>query len=83
MTVYISPKNSQQFRSVAGYTLADGCPAISAVILFAGNYAAAERPHLRANNDDSPTTKPLNDNIQQVLGDGSAKYLQDRGSRYC
>ena len=79
MTVYISPMSSQQFRDVAGYTLADGCPAISVAILFAGNYAAAERPYLRANNDDPPTTKPLGDNLQQVLDDGSVQYLQDRG----
>ena len=79
MTVYISPQSSQQFRDVAGYTLADGCPAISVAILFAGNYAGAERPYLRANNDDPPTTKPLNDNLQQVLDDGSVQYLQDRG----
>lgn len=79
MTVYISPKSSKQFRDVAGYTLANGCPAISVAILFAGNYAAAERPYLRANNDDPPTTKPLNDNLQQVLDDGSVQYLQARG----
>ena len=79
VTVYISPKSSQQFRDVAGYTLADGCPAVTVAILFAGNYAAAERPYLRANNDDPPTTKPLNDNLQQVLDDGSVKYLQDKG----
>src|SRR5262249_31052915 len=79
MTVYISPKSSQQFRDVAGYTLANGCPAISVAILFAGNYAAAERPYLRANNDDPQTTQPLNDNLQQVLDDGSVQYLQARG----
>jgi hypothetical protein len=42
MTVYISPANSQQFRDVARYRLANGCPAISVAILFAGNYAASE-----------------------------------------
>jgi len=79
MTVYIGPKSPRQFRDLARYRLADGCPAISVAIIFAGNYAADERPYLRANNNDPPTTKPFNDNIQQVLDDGSVKYLQTRG----
>jgi hypothetical protein len=79
MTAYINPQSSQQFRGVAGYTLADGSPAIDVVCLFAGNYAAAERPYLRANNDNPPTQEPLNPNIRQVLEDGSVKYLQERG----
>jgi hypothetical protein len=79
MTVYIGPKSPRQFRDVARYRLADGCPAVSVAILFAGNYAGTERPYLRANNNDPPTTKPFNDNIQQVLDDGSVNYLQCRG----
>jgi hypothetical protein len=79
VTAYISPKSSRQFRSLARYRLANGCPAISVAILFAANYAADERPYLRANNDDPPTTEPFNDNLQQVLDDGSVKYLQRRG----
>ena len=79
MTVYINPKSSRQFRNLARYRLAGGCRAISVAIIFAGNYAADERPYLRANNNDPPTTKPFNDNIQRVLDDGSVKYLQARG----
>jgi hypothetical protein len=79
VTAYISPQSSRQFRSLARYRLANGCPAVSVAILFAANYAADERPYLRANNDDPPTTKPLNDSLQQVLEDGSVKYVQRRG----
>jgi Glycosyl hydrolases family 18 len=79
VTAYISPKSSRQFRSLARYRRADGCPAISFAILFAANYAADEPPYLRANNNTPPTTKPFNDNIQQVLDDGSVRYLQRRG----
>jgi hypothetical protein len=79
VTAYISPNSSRQFRSLARYRLANGCPAISVAILFAANYAADETPYLRANNDDPPTRKPFNDNLQQVLDDGSVKYLQRRG----
>lgn len=76
---YISPKDSTQFRDVACYVLADGSPAIDVACIFAGNYASSETPYLRANNDDLPTNKPFNDNIQQVLDDGSVKALQDKG----
>ena len=37
------------------------------------------RPYLRANNDDPPTTKPLDKTIQQVLDDGSTAFLQSKG----
>ncbi|MFL6253468.1 MAG: hypothetical protein ACJ74T_00460 [Pyrinomonadaceae bacterium] len=79
MTAYINPQSSQQFRDAAGYTLADGSPALDVVCIFAGNYAAAEQPYLRANNNNPATTQPFNDNIQQVLDDGSVKYLQSKG----
>jgi hypothetical protein len=79
VTAYISPTSSRQFRSLARYRLTNGCPAISVAVLFAANYAADQRPYLRANNDNPPTTKPFNDNLQQVLDDGSVKYLQRRG----
>lgn len=79
MTAYINPQSSQQFQNVAGYTLADGSPAINVVCIFAGNYAAADLPYLRANNNNPPTTDPFNDNIQQVLADGSVQYLQGKG----
>ena len=79
VTAYISPKSSRQFRSLARYRLANGCPAISVAIIFAANYAADERPYLRANNNTPPTTAPFDDNIQQVLDDGSVRYLQRRG----
>jgi chitinase len=71
MTAYINPQSSPQFRNVAGYTLADGSPAINVVCIFAGNYAAAE--------SNPPTTQPFNENIQQVLDDGSVQYLQGKG----
>jgi hypothetical protein len=79
MTVYINPQSSEQFRSIAGYKLADGRPAINVACIFAGNYAAATPPYLRANNNNPPTTNPFNTNIQRVLDDGSVKYLQDEG----
>jgi hypothetical protein len=81
MTVYISPNTPQQFRGLAGYTLADGCPAVDIAAVFAANYAGADRPYLRANNNSPPTRKPFNENIQQVLDDGSVQYLQDKGIR--
>ena len=79
VTAYISPQSSEQFRSLAEYRRADGCPAISVAILFAANYAADERPYLRAGNNNPPTTMPFNENLQQVLDDGSVRYLQARG----
>jgi hypothetical protein len=79
MTAYINPQSSQQFKDTAGYTLADGSPALNVVCLFAGNYAASEVPYLRANNNDPPTNNPFNGNIQQVLDDGSVQYVQSKG----
>ncbi len=79
VTVYINPGSSQQLREVAGYRLADGSPAIDVVCLFAGNYAASEPPYLRAQNNDPPTTSPLNTKIQAVLEDGSVGYVQEQG----
>ncbi|HEX8408029.1 MAG TPA: glycosyl hydrolase family 18 protein [Thermoanaerobaculia bacterium] len=79
MTAYINPATSKQFRDVAGYTLANGDPAINVACIFAANYASPELPYLRANNNDPPTTEPFNANIQQVLSDGSVQYLQQKG----
>ena len=79
MTAYINPQTSQQFRNVAGYTLANGEPAIDVACIFAANYASSELPYLRANNNNPPTTNPFNPNIQQVLSDGSVQYLQQKG----
>jgi hypothetical protein len=79
MTAYIDPQTPQQFTSVAGYTLADGTPAINFACIFAGNYAASTSPYLRANNNNPPTTNPFNTNIQQVLSDGSVQVLQQAG----
>ena len=79
MTAYINPKSPQQFRNAADYTLADGSPALNVVCIFSGNYVTDEKPCLRANNNSPPTTKPFDDNIQQVLDDGSVKYLQSKG----
>ena len=80
MTIaYITPKNSQQFKDVGNYTLADGSPAIDVVCIFAGNYASADLPYLRAQNNQPPTQKPFNDNIQTALDDGSVQYLQSKG----
>ena len=77
--VYISPVSSQQFRDIASYTSADGSPAVDVVCIFGGNYCTKEYPCLRAGNNNPPTDKPLNPNIQQVLEDGSVKFLQDKG----
>ncbi len=80
MTIaYINPDNTFGLRNVADYTLADGSPAIDVACIFAGNYASADLPYLRANNNNPPTTKPFNDNIQAVLDDGSVQYLQSKG----
>lgn len=79
MIAYINPKSSEQFRDVGLYTLADGKPAINIVCLFAGNYAADEKPYLRANNDKPPTKNPFNANIQKALDDGSIEFLQSKG----
>jgi hypothetical protein len=79
MTAYISPKSPQQFKDAAGYTLADGRPALDVICIFAGNYATAEKPCLRANNNTPPTNKPFDDNIQAVLDDDSIRYLQGKG----
>jgi len=79
MTAYINPQSPQQFRNAADYTLADGSPALDVVCIFSGNYATAEKPCLRANNNSPLTTKPFDDNIQAVLDDGSVKCLQDKG----
>ena len=77
--VYMNPNNSTQFRDIGNYTLSDGMPAIDVVCLFAGNYCSNDIPCLRANNNQPPTTKPFNPNIQQVLSDGSVKCLQEKG----
>jgi len=77
--IYISPANAQQFQNIACYQTANGLPAIDVVSLFGGNYASDVLPYLRANNNNPPTQQPLNDNILQVLTNGSVKYLQDKG----
>ena len=76
---YVNPASSAQFTDIASYQLADGTPAIDVVCIFGGNYASNELPYLRANNNDPPTTNPFNDNIQQVLDDGSVQTLQQKG----
>lgn len=76
---YINPASSAQFTDIASYQLADGTPAIDVVCIFGGNYASNELPYLRANNNDPPTTNPFNENIQQVLDDGSVQTLQAKG----
>ena len=77
--VYISPVSSQQFRDIASYTSADGSPAVDVVCIFAGNYCTKNYPCLRAGNNNPKTDKSLDQNIQQVLEDGSVKFLQDKG----
>jgi len=80
MTIaYLNVKTPEQFRETACYVLADGSPAIDVVCIFAGNYASDELPYLRANNNDPPTTKPFNPDIQAVLDSGAVKDLQDKG----
>src|SRR5690348_1310880 len=79
VTAYINPANSQQLLDLAKITLPDGTPAIDFVCLFAGNYASADTPYLRANNNNPATTNPLNTNIQAVLDDGSTSALQAAG----
>jgi hypothetical protein len=79
MTAYINPQSSQEFRAAAGYTLANGSPALDVVCIFAANYAASDPPYLRAQNNQPPTTCPFNTNIQDVLDDGSVQFLQSKG----
>jgi len=79
MTAYINPQSSEEFRAAAGYTLADGTPALNVVCIFAANYAASDPPYLRANNNDPPTQDEFNKNIQAILDDGSVQYLQSKG----
>ncbi len=76
---YINPASPDQFKGLGCFTLADGDAAVDAVSIFGGNYCTNEIPCLRAQNNDPPTTKPFNDNIQAILDDGSVKYLQDKG----
>ena len=76
---YINPNNSTQFRNIGNYTLPDGMPVIDVVCLFAGNYCTNDIPCLRAGNNQPPTTKPFNSNIQEVLSDGSLRCLQEKG----
>ncbi len=78
-TVYISPANNAQFQDIECYVGTDGTPAIDVACLFAGNYATNTIPMLRANNNDPPTDKPLNPNIQSVLDAGLVQTLQDKG----
>lgn len=47
--------------------------------LFAGNYATNTPPTLRAKNNDPPTDKPFNQNIQDVLSSGLVQTLQKKG----
>lgn len=79
MTAYINPQSPQQFADVAGYTLADGTPALNVVCLFGGNYAADTLPYLRAQNNNPPTTQPFNTNIQAVLDSGAVAQVQAKG----
>jgi len=79
MTAYINPQSPGQLTALGGLRNPDGSPMIDVVCLFAGNYAADQPPYLRAENNDPPTTKPLNASIQNVLDDGSVKVLQAEG----
>lgn len=81
MTAYISPTSPDQLRSLADLRDPDGGPMIDVVCLFAGNYAADQPPYLRAQNDDPPTTQPLNDNIQAALDAGVVPQLQEAGMK--
>ncbi len=76
---YINPKDNQQFEDIACYVEADGVSAIDVVCIFGGNYASAELPYLRANNNNPPTDKPFNENIQNVLSAGLVQKLQEKG----
>ncbi len=78
-TIYISPVNNQQFQDIDCYVLPDGTPAIDVACIFAANYATNTVPMLRAQNNNPPTQKPFNDNIQSVLSTGLVKTLQDKG----
>ncbi len=79
MTVYINPTTPQQLVDVAGYTLADGTPAVNVVCLFAGNYAADTLPYLRAENNSPPTTQPFNPSLQAALDSGAVAQVQAKG----
>ncbi|MCA8994516.1 MAG: hypothetical protein KDA88_21235 [Planctomycetaceae bacterium] len=78
-TIYISPSSNTQFRDITCYVLPDGTPAIDVACIFAGNYATNTVPMLRANNNDPPTDKPFNPNIQDVLSQGLVQTLQAKG----
>lgn len=79
MTAYISPSSPDQLAGLAELRNADGSPMIGYVCLFAGSYAADAPPYLRANNDDPPTTQPLNDNIVKALESTAVSVLQEAG----
>lgn len=81
VTVYTSPSSPGDLEAIAGYTLADGAPAVTDVCIFAANYAADTVPFLRANNDDPPTTDPFNPNIQAALDSGAVAALRAKGLR--
>lgn len=81
LTVYTNPASPEQFKQIAGFTLADGTPAVDTVCIFAGNYAASDPPYLRANNNNPPTTDPFDPPIQTVLDSDCVTYLQDKGLR--
>jgi hypothetical protein len=76
---YINPKNAAQFREISNYRLKDGSPVIDVVSIFATNYATNIKSYLRAQSNVPLTSQPLDDNIQQILSDGSVQYLQDQG----
>lgn len=78
-TIYINPKDNQQFQDIGCYLLPDGTPAVDVVCIFAGNYATNTPPMLRANNNDPPTQQPFNPNIQSVLSAGLVQTLQGKG----
>lgn len=78
VVVYASSKTPQDFEAIANYKNADGSPAVDIVCIFAANFVLDKAPYLCSQNDPT-STKPFNQNIQDILDSGAVKKLQDQG----
>ena len=78
VTVYVNPDSPDSFRRIGDEKI-DGSPIVDVVCIFAGNYASATRPYLRAYNNQPPTQDQFNKNIQDVLDSGAVQDLRNQG----